>query len=144
MLKLIAKSPRGRKQLKRHGDVWVPVEGNRQVSCLGGVPGIKLMSVRDRATFWMKVEGDANLIPVERLDNFGRPIRKAETVTAEQMAAAFDPLTQARENLAKHTDLQVMGATSGRSSASGEPNQSSLGDPAHVEPSPQTTAEVTT
>lgn len=171
MLRMIAKSKRGRKQLKRHGDVWIPIEANPQVGCLGGVPGIKLMSIRDRATFWMKVQEDLNLVPVERLDNFGRPMRgKSEVSLGElieqgERLRRTDPTKPLDEQisdaarikqcdekvmLGKHADgtetvipeYHVTGATSGRTSASGEPNQSAVGDSANDQSPPQATTQV--
>lgn len=80
MLKVAARSKRGAKQIKRHGNKWMPVQADRCVGCLGGAQGIKLMSVQDRATFWIKVEDDANLMVVERLDNFGNRIPRPGSV----------------------------------------------------------------
>ncbi len=98
MLKIAARSVRGRKQLKRHGNLWMPVQADRCVGCLGGVAGIKLMSIKDRATFWIKVEDDENLMVVERLDNLGRPIPKQGSAVREV------PLSD---------ETQIMGAISG-------------------------------
>jgi hypothetical protein len=143
MLKLVAKSKRGRKQLARHGDKWMPVEANRSVSCLGGVPGIKLMSIKDRATFWMRVEGDENLIPVARLDNFGNPIVKSSVVPADMTSEPGEALSAteppketigAAEAMKRQVDKLVLkgGMLSGRFSATGGPNESYMpkSDPA--------------
>lgn len=148
MLKLVAKSKRGRQQIQRHGNIWLPIRGGRQIGCLGGVPGIELKSMRDGATFWIKVENDDNLIPVERLDNFGRPIpRKVETAPPELLPAEFSNeqqidnaypqrsiLEPPKLTAMQKTEYQVIGATSGRTSASGEPNQSAIGHSADEKP----------
>lgn len=119
MLKLMGKSKRGRQQIKRHGDKWMPVMADRCVSCLGGVPGIKMMSVMDQFTFWMKVEGDENLVAVERLDNFGRPIMRPAAVTADTLC---ETVPQAEGQLLN----PEYGETSGRTRASGGSNDAAL------------------
>jgi hypothetical protein len=83
MLRVVGRSKRGRKQITRHGNKWMPVQADKCVGCLGGQAGIKLMSVQDQATFWIRVEGDENLIVVERLDNFGRPLPTQGRATRE-------------------------------------------------------------
>lgn len=90
----------------------MPVESNKSVNCLGGAAGIKLMSVKDQATFWIRVENDQNLIPVERLDNFGNPIRKSTVIPAAK----------------RKLDKLVLngGHLSGRFSATGGPNESHM------------------
>jgi hypothetical protein len=162
---MIAKSKRGAKQLKRHGNVWVPIAAERQVPCLGMKPGIRLMSIQDRATFWMAVENDPNLQPVERLDNFGQPMRDRSEVSlgelieqgqrkmgiTERVAQAVDQqVLNGEETLHSDTRVQkqgeqpviseysTVGVTSGRTRASGGPNETRV---PHDHPADQPTQE---
>lgn len=96
MLKVAARSKRGAKQIKRHGNKWMPVQADRCVGCLGGAQGIKIMSIQDRATFWIKVEDDANLMVVERLDNFGNSIPRPGSVMPLSSATP-EPVVEFKE-----------------------------------------------
>lgn len=111
MLRVEAVSKKGRKQITRHGNKWMPVAAERQVGCLGGVPGIQLMSIQDKATFWIKVEGDENLLVAERLDNFGRPVQDGgKAVLNVDFTKDEKPVLPI---------YKLKGTTSGRSSAGG-------------------------
>jgi hypothetical protein len=71
MLKLAAVTKRGRKLIRQHGEIWVPVSYSSGVSCLGGKPGIRIKSIRDGQERWMAVEQDRDLAPVDRVDSSG-------------------------------------------------------------------------
>lgn len=72
MLKVAATSKRGAKIIRKHGNIWVPVRAEKRVPCLGMRPGIQLMSLKDRHTFWILVQDDPHIVAVDRLDGTGK------------------------------------------------------------------------
>lgn len=61
IVQVAAKSKRGLKQIKRHGNMWMITRKSYSVSCLGGAAGVQLTSLKDKHVFWIKVEGDPNI-----------------------------------------------------------------------------------
>lgn len=74
MLKVKAKSKKGQQLIKRHGDLWVPVEHRNVVSSLGGDAGMRLKSVKDGKTYWFRDLNDETFWIVDRVDEQGKSL----------------------------------------------------------------------
>lgn len=74
MLKLKGKSRKGKARIATHGEIWVPVQGGKSVSCLGYKEGLLLQSVKTGYKRWMARENDKDFVAIDRVDPQGNSL----------------------------------------------------------------------